>query len=354
MSLPIAWVLKDKYILLVGGGDVAETRVRKLVNEGCRLVVVAPKLTPYIQELADTERITWVPRKYHAKDLKMHHWSFVLTAIDDHKTSEEIAHSCRAKHIPVNVADVIPLCDFYFGANFQQGPLKVMVSTGSGAPRLSKRVLNELSSHASKFRYGDAITNVSKLRTILRNQLPENHPKVSQVRMALMKSLCDRLTFTELAELKEEEMAPLVRGMLLSTAACPAMPAGDIEFAADFVDAPGEETNNRGKKNGKGDEPKAESKTESKTESKSELKKDSDSESGSESGSESNSNSESDSGSESGSESGSDSGDSGSDDSSSGSDVEMSDSKPKQMKRKATECAPGYPKPKLPPFPFKA
>lgn len=352
MSLPIAWVLKDKHILLVGGGDVAETRVRKIVDEGCHLVVVAPKLTPYIQELADTQRITWVPRKYESKDLKMQHWSFVLTAIDDHETSEKIAHACRAKHIPVNVADVIPLCDFYFGANFQQGPLKVMVSTGSGAPRLSKRVLNELSSHASKFRYGDAITNVSKLRKILRNQLPENHPKVSQVRMALMKSLCDRLTFTELAELKEEEMAPLVRGMLLSTAACPAMPAGDIEFASDFVDAPGEDPISRDKKSNE-----TNGETNGKTDGKAKdlikdqiNKSDSSSNSGSDSGSDSDSDSDSDSGSGSDSDS-----ESNSDRESENNSLNDSGSSthPKRMKRKATECATGYPRPKLPSFPFE-
>lgn len=238
MSLPIAWVLKGKPVLLVGGGVVAETRVKKLVPNEADVVVVAPSLTPYIEELAISKQITWIRRNFELPDIDMRHWSFVLTAIDDHDTSRRIAHECRAKHIPVNVADVIPLCDFYFGANFEQGPLKVMVSTGSGAPRLAKRVLNELSSHAARFQFGEAITNVQHLRSRLREQLPGDDPKVSQTRMLLMKTLCDKLTFPELANLKEAEMGPLIRGMLLSTAACPAQPIGDVENASDFVGEP--------------------------------------------------------------------------------------------------------------------
>lgn len=238
MSLPIAWVLKGKPVLLVGGGEVAETRVRKLVPNEADVVVVAPSLTPYIESLAASKQITWLQRSFELPDLELRHWSFVLTAIDDHSTSKCIAHECRAKHIPVNVADVIPLCDFYFGANFEQGPLKVMVSTGSGAPRLAKRVLNELANHTAKFQFGEAISNVQHLRSRLREQLPGDDPKVSQTRMLLMKTLCDKMTFPELAGLKQEEMGPLIRGMLLSTAACPAHPIGDVENASDFVDEP--------------------------------------------------------------------------------------------------------------------
>lgn len=336
MSLPIAWVLKDKHILLVGGGEVAETRIRKLVPEEAKVVVVAPTLTPHIQELADKGEVRWLQRNYEESDLELEHWSFVLTAIDEHDVSKEIAHACRSRHIPVNVADVIPLCDFYFGANFQQGPLKVMVSTGSSAPRLSKRVLNELAHHAAEFQFADAITKVSKIRSILRMQLPGGDPKVSQTRMLLMKTLCDKLTFPELAAIKEEEMVPMIRGMLLSTAACPAHPIGDVDNAEDFV----------------GDIEPSSAKTDERAQRADgkQLKKKDASDSESSESSESSENSESNESSTDESES----------DSSSGVNTSASEDQiPKEndglagsMKRKAIECAQGFPRPKIPAFPY--
>lgn len=237
MSLPVAYVLKDKHVLVVGGGAVAETRVRKLVPTGARLTLVATQLTEYLATCVREKQITaYVAREFRMSDLHTQHWSWVLTAIDDHNLSQRIGHKCRELRIPVNVADVPPLCDFYFGSNYNAGALSILVSTGSAAPRLSKRVLNEIAAFASQRQYREAIENVQRCRAALREYLPEQTKQMSDVRMRVMKTLCDKCTWQELAALSPEETRAMVRGMVLSIDACPAHPVPQLENAADFVE----------------------------------------------------------------------------------------------------------------------
>ncbi len=63
--------------------------------------------------------------------------AMVLTAIDDPEASTRIWKYCKKLKIPVNVADVPPECDFYFGSVHRDGPLQIMVSTNGHAPRIA-------------------------------------------------------------------------------------------------------------------------------------------------------------------------------------------------------------------------
>lgn len=236
MSFPIAYVLKNKDILVVGGGAVAETRVVKLAPTGARLTVIAPEVTPAIADLvASNDQIQHINRAFIESDLEMKHWTWVLTALDDHEVSKWIGNECRRTRIPVNVADVPPLCDFYFGSNYHTPNLSILVSTGSAAPRLSKRVLNELVAFSKKKQYTKAIANVQECRMALREYLPGKDPKTIQARMLVMKTLCDKSTWSELASMSKIETKAMVKGMVLSMDACPAHPIAELGYASDFV-----------------------------------------------------------------------------------------------------------------------
>lgn len=136
-------------------------------------------------------------------------YDMVLTAIDDAETSRTICHVVRQRRIPVNVADVPPECDFYFGSLIRRGPLQVMVSTGGKGPRIaaSTRAVIE---RALPENIGKAIENVGILRAKLRHKVPE--PNRGAKRMRWMIDVCDRWSTDELATLSEEEMHIILRG----------------------------------------------------------------------------------------------------------------------------------------------
>jgi siroheme synthase-like protein len=67
---PVFLDLKEKRCIVVGGGAVAERKVKNLLKAGARVVVISPELTASLSRLRDEERITHLSRPYRKKDLK--------------------------------------------------------------------------------------------------------------------------------------------------------------------------------------------------------------------------------------------------------------------------------------------
>ncbi|MBE8526096.1 uroporphyrinogen-III C-methyltransferase [Amycolatopsis sp. H6(2020)] len=61
--------LRDRTVLVVGGGAVAERRVRGLLEDGARIRLVSPEVGPGLAELADARRIAWIRRGFRAEDV---------------------------------------------------------------------------------------------------------------------------------------------------------------------------------------------------------------------------------------------------------------------------------------------
>ena len=133
-SLLLAWQLKDKRVLIVGGGEVASTRIRSILTTDALITVIAPStgLHPdtkfYIENCS---RITYIDNVFSGKD-DLQGMDLVLTAIDDNEWSQRICTMCRVLKIPVNVADVPNLCDFYFGSQIRRGRKKQLVNCQLG------------------------------------------------------------------------------------------------------------------------------------------------------------------------------------------------------------------------------
>lgn len=135
--------------------------------------------------------------------------ALVLTAIDSPAASTEIYNLCHQQRIPINVADVPPECDFYFGSVHRDGPLQIMVSTNGNGPKLANIVRRQIAGVLPE-NLGQAITRVGVLRKRLRKiaGAQENGPR----RMEWMSSVCERWTLEELCELGEPEMGALLEG----------------------------------------------------------------------------------------------------------------------------------------------
>ncbi|VVT51725.1 uncharacterized protein SAPINGB_P003192 [Magnusiomyces paraingens] len=225
-SLIIAWQVKSRPVLVVGGGDVACGRVSSLLSADAVVTVVAPALPnddlrAYIESHPTITYINITVTQDSIKDLLSGPdgplYSMVLTAIDAPDISRAIHAECKRVGIPVNIADVPPLCDFYFASTIRRGPLQVAVSTGGSAPRLARRIRLDIERGVDSL--GDiekAIENTAVLRAKLR-VLTDNKPELHKTdqekirsRMQWMSRVCDSLSYTQLAQLKESLMDTMV------------------------------------------------------------------------------------------------------------------------------------------------
>lgn len=122
--------LKNKPVLIVGGGVVALRKLQKLMPYGVLPTVIAPHILP---EFASLPCVKLCKRSFRISDLRPRP-SLVIAATDDRKRNHSISFLCRKRHIPVNVADDPALCSFLFPALVQQGDFSAGISTGGSSP----------------------------------------------------------------------------------------------------------------------------------------------------------------------------------------------------------------------------
>lgn len=210
-SLIVAWRLKDKRVLIVGGGDVASGRLESVLAADANITLIAPKdgLHTRTKFLIDRcSQITYHDRIFRGPE-DLRNVDMVLTAIDDVEASRQICTMCRDQKIPINVADIPPSCDFYFGSQIRRGPLQVMISTGGNSPKLANIIKTKIEESLPD-KVDEAIEKVGVLRTRLRKHAPGVGGKLSTRRMRWMTQLCDTWTFENLASLDDEAMENLL------------------------------------------------------------------------------------------------------------------------------------------------
>lgn len=211
-SLLIAWQLKGKQVLLVGGGEVASTRIEPILAADANIVLLSPSegvcartrgyLAQYPDRITHYDRLFTGPAELHKMDM-------VLTALDDTTRSREIVEMCRKNKIPVNAADIPDLCDFYFGAQVRDGPLHILISTNGSGPRLAALIKNKLKNALSGLE-GEAIRRVGVLRERLRDRAPGVGGPVSRKRMKWISEVCNQWEIEELIQLDDAAITRLL------------------------------------------------------------------------------------------------------------------------------------------------
>ncbi|MGC4118819.1 MAG: bifunctional precorrin-2 dehydrogenase/sirohydrochlorin ferrochelatase [Myxococcales bacterium] len=133
---------RGRRVVVVGAGEVAERRVRALLDAGARVTLVAPEASAGLARLARQGRLGWERRRYREGDLR---GAFVaFAASDDRDANRAVAAEARRRGILVNAADDPGACDFTMPAVARSGPVCVAVSTGGTSPTLAQHLRDAL------------------------------------------------------------------------------------------------------------------------------------------------------------------------------------------------------------------
>ncbi|KAG7092540.1 hypothetical protein E1B28_008890 [Marasmius oreades] len=211
-SLMIAWQLKNKTVLIVGGGEVASQRIESILGTDARMIVLCPQkgLHQRTKDLVEhyPERITYYDRRFTGP-AELHKIDLVLTAVDDPQRSRDIVELCRQAKIPVNAADIPDLCDFFFGSQIRDGPLQVIVSTNGNGPRLSNLIRKKLEAGLSGYE-GEAIKKIGQLRAQLKERAPGIGGVIGRKRMQWMTKLCNSWEMVDFTQLNDSMIQNLL------------------------------------------------------------------------------------------------------------------------------------------------
>jgi precorrin-2 dehydrogenase len=162
---PVALDVQARPCLVVGGGPVAEAKVRGLLAAGARVTVVSPALSERLAFWAKVGRIAHRRREYITSDLDGQ--QLVFSATDRRDVTLAVAADARQRGVWVNAADDPEYCDFILPSVLRRGRLQVAVSTGGASPALAARVRRDLEGYFTR-EYEDLVELAAEVRHELR------------------------------------------------------------------------------------------------------------------------------------------------------------------------------------------
>lgn len=140
--LPIFVRLRERLVVVVGGGAVAEGKIEGLFAAEARVCVVAPQVTPRIAEWIAQRKAEWRAKTFARADLD---GAFlVIAATSAPGVNETVFVEADARGILCNAVDDIENCHFYYGSVVQRGDLQIAISTNAKSPALAQRLRLQL------------------------------------------------------------------------------------------------------------------------------------------------------------------------------------------------------------------
>jgi precorrin-2 dehydrogenase/sirohydrochlorin ferrochelatase len=198
---PLFMRLRDRDVVVIGGGAVAERKVRSLLECGATVTVVAPEIPEAL-----SDKVKHVPRRYRPGDLRGATLAFV--AVDDEEASRAASREAQDLGIPVNVADQPDLCTFYLPALLRRGPMAIAISTGGASPAWAGRIKEDLATA-----FGEEYTRLFEALRLVRERCLDIIPDPERRREALLR-LVDPSLVEMARTLQPEELARRILGRM--------------------------------------------------------------------------------------------------------------------------------------------
>ena len=139
---PVYLNIEGKLCVIIGGGDVAEGKIAKLLEAGARITLISPDVTPGIRAAAQRGELEWRPRKYQPGDLSGAFMGVAATNV--HSVSTRIFEEAEERGVLLNVVDDTPRCTFITPSIVKRGAVTLAISTGGTSPALARKMRESL------------------------------------------------------------------------------------------------------------------------------------------------------------------------------------------------------------------
>lgn len=169
-NFPIFLRLRGEKVLLIGGGGVAERKLRLLLKAGAQVDVVATELNDAVKQMLPDP--SWHIAQQYETELLTTPYRIIIAATDDGELNQRVAHDAGQRNIPVNVVDDPKHCSFIFPSILDRSPLLLAVSSGGEAPVLARQTRARLETFVPAA-WGDLAQLTSRYRETVRSRLPE-------------------------------------------------------------------------------------------------------------------------------------------------------------------------------------
>ena len=169
---PIFLKAQNLNILIVGGGYVAEEKLRFLLKSSpnSKVTLVAPFFRENTMALVEKHGLHIIEDVYNIAYITGKH--LVIATTNYPSVNACVYHDCRAQHTLVNVADNPPYCDFYMGGIVTKGHVKIAISTNGKSPTTAKR-LRQFFEDVIPENIDDLVQNLNEYRKTLQGNFEQ-------------------------------------------------------------------------------------------------------------------------------------------------------------------------------------
>ena len=164
---PIFLDLNNQKVIVVGGGEVAERKIKNLLTYSCQIYITSPHLTPHLKQLVAKKKIHHI--HYETLGTFMDDAFIVIAATDDPEVNTQIASQAKEHGMLVNAVDRPEDCNFIMPSIVRRGDLQIAISTAGKSPALAKKIRKEMQSMFGP-EYGSLVELLGLLRIKLISQ----------------------------------------------------------------------------------------------------------------------------------------------------------------------------------------
>lgn len=188
MSLfPLFLKLAGRPCVVVGAGNIAESKIESLLAAEARVTVIAPDALPRVAAWAESGEIAWKQREYREGDLEE---AFLVVAATATAAVNRAVYAEAAKaNLLCNAVDDPPFCDFYFPSVVRRGDLQVAISTAGESPAFAQQLRKELNAQLP-LDLGEWLMELGRLRREVTAVEPIGEPRKLLLHELAQREVC--------------------------------------------------------------------------------------------------------------------------------------------------------------------
>jgi precorrin-2 dehydrogenase/sirohydrochlorin ferrochelatase len=184
--------LEGKKIIVVGGGNEAEKRIKSILNEKCEIIVISDSVNTQISKLVKTKKIKFKKQKIeNIKFILELNPDLIITTTNDKKINQKIINHAKKKKIIAYSSDNPEESDFSNAAiiDFEK-MIQVAIFTGGRSPVMSKKIKSKVEIVLKKVISKEDIAQI-KIQKISRKIAKEVIPTQSDRKECLRSIMTD-------------------------------------------------------------------------------------------------------------------------------------------------------------------
>lgn len=139
--VPLNIDFTDKQVKVIGGGKIAERRVRTILESDAVIHVISPELTEDLFQLYLDEKIIWKKKIFESSDLE--DADFIISATNQQEVNDVIKKSAP-KHSLINMVSDAQVGNVIFPGTLKRGKLQISVTSTGASPKLVSNILDDL------------------------------------------------------------------------------------------------------------------------------------------------------------------------------------------------------------------